>query len=72
MPITTTDISNDYIINAFSGSLQRGDYKTITSGSGGVVEENFAPFRFSVNGAFNLRNQSAENHYKTFVGEQKT
>ena len=32
----------------------------------------FAPFRFSAKGAFNLRNQSSLNSYKTFVGDQNT
>ena len=29
------------------------------------------PFRFMVNGPFNIRKQPTNNHYKTFIGEQK-
>ncbi len=41
---------------------------TLVSSSG---PGDFAPFRFSSNGPFNLRNQSSNNYYKTFVGDHK-
>ena len=41
-------------------------YTNVTQ-SGGPV-----PFRFASKGAFNLRKQSANSAYRTFIGEQKT
>ena len=45
---------------------------TDTSTGGSSIKKGFAPFRFSVNGPFNLRQQPTVGHYKTFLGEQKT
>ena len=45
---------------------------TDTSSSGSTVKYKFSPFRFSTNGSFNIRGQSSTNHYKTFLGEQKS
>jgi len=45
---------------------------TDTSSGGSSTKQGFAPFRFSANGAFNLRLQPTADHYKTFLGEQKT
>tara|TARA_Y100000114_G_C11756188_1_gene326972 strand:+ start:1029 stop:1613 length:585 start_codon:yes stop_codon:yes gene_type:complete len=42
-----------------------------TSFTGGVGSDN-VPFRFSINGAPNIRNQTTSQHYETFVGEQRT
>ena len=41
---------------------------TLVSSSG---PGDFAPFRFSSSGPFNIRNQSSNNYYKTFVGDHK-
>jgi hypothetical protein len=49
-------------------------YAVVTDSGGGgssVVSVNFVPFRFSTNGVFNLRNQTSNNYYKTFVGDHK-
>tara|TARA_B100000085_G_scaffold235775_1_gene224157 strand:- start:10529 stop:10723 length:195 start_codon:yes stop_codon:yes gene_type:complete len=64
MSITPTDISEDYTINTFSGSLGRNEYQAITG--------SFAPFRFSFHGAPNIRLQSTNNPYRTFIGEQQS
>lgn len=55
----------------FGGSV---GYAVITDSGGGgtsAVDVNFVPFRFSTNGVFNLRNQTSNNYYKTFVGDHK-
>tara|TARA_B100001248_G_C27374116_1_gene453234 strand:- start:1303 stop:1500 length:198 start_codon:yes stop_codon:yes gene_type:complete len=61
----TASFSNDYIINHADTMHQQYD---------GPVPDtsNAVPFRFMVHGPFNIRKQSPEIHYKTFLGEQKT
>ena len=63
MAIKDKDIQEDYTIN-LSGSVS-SDYEG-TSGQNNIV-----PFRFRSLGVYNLRGQTAKNHYKTFLGEQK-
>lgn len=55
----------------FGGSA---GYSVVTDSGGGgssTVNIKTSVFRLSSAGAFNLRNQSSKNYYKTFVGEQK-
>lgn len=40
--------------------------------SSNTTEYSATPFRFSARGAFNLRGQTSENHYKVFIGEEKS
>jgi hypothetical protein len=59
-----------------SGNDQFGpsDGFTIVTTSGGSITTDFkfAPFRLSVPCAQNIRQQSSNSGYKTFIGEQKT
>ncbi len=50
------------------------DFASITDSGGGVstTEHLAAPFRFLSQGPFNIRGQSSTNHYKVFLGEEKT
>ena len=58
-------LSSEYIIDHADTLHQEYD---------GIVPDtsNTIPFRFMAHGPFNIRKQSPENHYKTFLGEQKT
>jgi len=64
MAIKNDDIEEDYTIN-LSGSL-------LEEYAGEAAESKVVPFRFYSFGAPNLRKQSAQGAYKTFVGEHKT
>lgn len=55
----TDQVVEEYVTESVTSS-------TLVQRDGGTV-----PFRFSSKGAFNLRGQSANKHYKTFVGERK-
>ena len=65
MSIKSDNISSDYIITHADTIHQEYD---------GNLPDNAeaVPFRFAAIGPFNIRNQSAQKHYKTFVGEQKS
>jgi hypothetical protein len=58
--MSTKNISSDYTITNHASALS--DRVGATS----------IPFRLSVKGAPNLRNQSVLKHYETFIGEQRT
>lgn len=65
MSIKSENISNEYIINHAEQMHEEYD--------GNVPDEAKAvPFRFMALGPFNIRMQPLQNHYKTFLGEQKT
>lgn len=55
----------------FGGSAS---FTTVTDapGSSATSSFKFVPFRLSAKGAFNLRNQSSQGSYRTFIGERKS
>ncbi len=65
MSIKSKNISSEYIINHADEMHEEydGDLPDIAKA---------IPFRFMVQGALNIRHQPLQNHYKTFLGEQKT
>ena len=65
MSIKSSDISSDHTITHAETVHQQYD--------GDLPDNSEAvPFRFAAIGPFNIRNQSAQKHYKTFVGEQRS
>ena len=64
MSLKSENLSSDYIINHADTMHEEYD--------GDLPDNSSAiPFRFMVNGPFNIRKQPTNNHYKTFIGEQK-
>ena len=80
MSIKDHDLNEDYTINLSgsyydnddeTGEQHTGEY-TIVSGSITKTHKvNTIPLRFYALGPFNIRGQSVDNHYKTFLGKQK-
>lgn len=65
MSLKSENISGDNIIDHANDKHEEYD--------GNLPDSSLAvPFRFMVNGPFNIRGQAPANHYKTFLGEQKT
>tara|TARA_R100000278_G_scaffold93633_1_gene71468 strand:- start:79 stop:273 length:195 start_codon:yes stop_codon:yes gene_type:complete len=64
MSIKKDDIQVDYTINLSGSAIQQMDANEHNSLS--------APFRLYPPGPFNIKRQSADFHYKVFIGEQKT
>lgn len=65
MSLKSENLSSDYTITHAETKHQEYD--------GDLPDNSEAvPFRFMSFGPFNIRNQSAQKHYKTFVGEQKS
>jgi hypothetical protein len=64
MAIKSSDISSEYIIT-LADDLHEEYTGDLPDNSQAV------PFRFAAVGPFNIRKQPVDNHYKTFLGEQK-
>lgn len=65
MAIKSEHINSNYIIDIHSDILDEYD--------GDLPDTSKAiPFRFLTFGPFNIRKQPEQNHYKTFIGEQRT
>lgn len=64
MSLKSENLSSDYTINHADTMHEEYD---------GNIPDNheFVPFRFMAFGPFNIRKQPTDNHYKTFLGEQK-
>lgn len=64
MSLKSENISNQHVIS--NADNMHEDYDGDLPDNSSAV-----PFRFAVNGPFNIRKQPTNNHYKTFIGEQK-
>ena len=65
MKLRNQDLSSDYTIDHADDMHNEYD--------GSVPDSSeFVPFRFMAIGPFNIRKQPTNNHYKTFLGEQKS
>ena len=58
-----TILEEDYTIKYHSGSIDQYEVE----GS----KNNYLPFRYSIRTPQNLRGQTTEKYYKTFIGDQK-
>ena len=65
MALKSQHLNSEYIIDTHDDILDEYD---------GNLPDNAKaiPFRFLSFGSFNIRKQSSQKYYKTFIGEQKT
>ena len=65
MAVKDQDIQEDYIINISASVVDEAN---------GTLPDNqkFVPFRFYALGPFNIRKQTPDAAYRTFIGEQRS
>mgnify|MGYP001231914918 CR=1 FL=1 len=65
MTVKNHDIQEDYTISVSS---------SVVEDANGTLPDNkkFVPFRFYAFGPFNIRKQTSDAAYRTFIGEQRS